>query len=283
MISVKDLCFSYQKGQAAVLNSLSFDISEGEIFGFLGPSGSGKSTTQKILCGLLKGYHGQVNIRGREVRDWGRNLYQNIGVGFELPNHYESLTALENLYLFAAMYTDTNSPEYLLDRVGLLDDKDTQVSSYSKGMKMRLNFARALLGKPELLFLDEPTSGLDPTNSLKLKEYIKELQQQGVTVFITTHNMHDAEELCDSVGFIAAGEIRNIDSPYQMKQQYGKGQVEVTYIGSGGLEKTIFDLNDIGHNDSFIALLQQHEVKTIHSLEASLEQVFIKLTGVRLT
>ncbi|WP_428239494.1 ATP-binding cassette domain-containing protein [Gynuella sp.] len=283
MISVKDLRFSYQTGQAEVLKSLSFDISKGEIFGFLGPSGSGKSTTQKILCGLLKGYQGEVKIHDKEVYDWGRNLYEKIGVGFELPNHYESLTALENLRLFAAMYATSNSPEYLLERVGLLEDKDKRVSSYSKGMKMRLNFARSLLGKPDLLFLDEPTSGLDPTNSMKLKEYIKELREQGVTIFITTHNMHDAEELCDTVGFIAGGEIRNIDSPYQMKQQYGKGQVEVTYKERDSVRKQVFDLTDIGHNADFAELLKQHDIQTIHSLEASLEQVFIELTGVRLT
>ena len=283
MISVKDLRFAYQTGQEEVLKSLNFDISKGEIFGFLGPSGSGKSTTQKILCGLLTGYSGEVKILDKEVYDWGRNLYEKIGVGFELPNHYESLSALENLRLFAAMYETTNSPEYLLERVGLQEDKDKKVSSFSKGMKMRLNFARSLLGKPNLLFLDEPTSGLDPTNSMKLKEYIKELREEGVTVFITTHNMHDAEELCDTVGFIASGEIRSINSPYQMKQQYGKGQVEVTYKDQESICKQVFDLNDIGHNSAFTNLLKQQEIKTIHSLEASLERVFVELTGVRLT
>ncbi|RXJ73950.1 ATP-binding protein [Veronia nyctiphanis] len=283
MISIKDLCFSYSGAESDTLKSLNFDVEEGEVFGFLGPSGSGKSTTQKILCGLLKGYRGEAKILDREVSAWGRDLYQHIGVGFELPNHYEALSALENLKLFAAMYRNPHSPEYLLERVGLLEHKDKRVTSFSKGMKMRLNFARALLGNPRLVFLDEPTSGLDPTNSVKVREYIKELQQQGVTIFLTTHNMHDAEELCDRVGFIASGNIINIDAPESMKLQYGKSQLEVTFSADNQLQKQTFSLEDIGNNGVFLDLLKEKEIKNIHSQEASLEQVFIKLTGVSLT
>ncbi|MFD2179576.1 ABC transporter ATP-binding protein [Veronia pacifica] len=283
MISVSELCFSYPSSENKTLKNIAFSVKEGEIFGFLGPSGSGKSTTQKILCGLLRGYEGEAKILDKEVRDWGRQLYQKIGVGFELPNHYDALSALENLNLFAAMYSDANQPEYLLERVGLLEHKDKPVNSYSKGMKMRLNFARALLGKPQLVFFDEPTSGLDPTNSVKIREYIKELQQQGVTVFITTHNMHDADELCDQVGFISDGKIMNIDAPFEMKQQYGKNQIEVTYSDHLITKKKSFPLEKIGEDSEFFALLKNSKIKNIHSQEASLEQVFIELTGVSLT
>jgi len=279
MVTVENLSFTYQHPNPATIKSINFEIEKGEVFGFLGPSGSGKSTTQKVMCGLLKGYQGSAKLLGKEVNQWGRGLYENIGVGFELPNHYESLSAEENLALFASMYSQSQSADYLLERVGLLEDKKKLVANFSKGMKMRLNFARALLGKPEILFLDEPTSGLDPVNAAKIKEYIKELQVAGVTVFLTTHNMHDAEELCDNIGFIVDGEITKIDSPHRMKQEYGRDLVEVTYKDAGRDKLEVFSKQNLGSNSSFLELIARHEIQAIHSLEASLDDVFIELTG----
>ena len=137
-----------------------------KIFGFLGPSGAGKSTTQKLLIGLLRGHGGEATVWGRDPLEWGPNYYQRIGVSFELPNHYQKLTGLENLQFFASLYDgETLDPMQLLDAVGLAEDANTRVGKYSKGMQMRLTFIRSLINDPELLFLDEPTSGLDPVNA----------------------------------------------------------------------------------------------------------------------
>lgn len=282
MIEVSDLSFQYTATEKLAVKSLSFGIEKGEIFGFLGPSGSGKSTTQKIICGLLRGYKGSAKILQKEIFQWGTDLYKHIGVGFELPNHYDKLSAYENMKLFAAMYPQTHAIDSLLDNVGLLEDRNKPVGSFSKGMKMRLNFARALLGKPEILFLDEPTSGLDPVTSAALKEQIREQRNSGTTVFLTTHNMQDADDLCDRVAFIVDGELKQLDSPYQMKQRYGKARLSVDYDGDGGLMSAEFEMHDLGNNPDFLSLIKQHEIRAMHSQEASLAQVFIAVTGKKL-
>ncbi|MEO0595472.1 MAG: ABC transporter ATP-binding protein, partial [Chloroflexota bacterium] len=231
MISVNNLHYTYPNAKNEALHGISFEIAEGEIFGFLGPSGAGKSTTQKILIGLLKTYEGQISIMGRELKQWGQDYYEHVGVSFELPNHYLKLTALENLNYFRSLYsTDTYDPREVLAWVGLEDDIDKKVGDFSKGMKIRMNVARSLLHKPKLLFLDEPTSGLDPVNARNIKNLILRMRENGTTVFVTTHNMTVADELCDRVGFIADGSISVVDAPRTLKKQYGKRNVQIEYL-----------------------------------------------------
>src|SRR5215203_4223841 len=185
VIRVRDLTFSYPKALAPAVRGMDFTFGHGEIFGFLGPSGAGKSTTQKLLIGLLRGHGGEATVWGKNPLAWGPDYYQQIGVSFELPNHYQKLTGLENLHFFASLYdVDTLDPMELLDAVGLADDANTRVGKYSKGMQMRLTFARSLINNPELLFLDEPTSGLDPVNARKVKDIILELRERGRTIFL---------------------------------------------------------------------------------------------------
>ncbi|MEM7798159.1 MAG: ABC transporter ATP-binding protein, partial [Chloroflexota bacterium] len=214
MIEVKDLTFTYGGGHTPAVNQIDFSIDKGEIQRFLGPSGAGKSTTQKIIIGLLRGYSGSVSVMGTEVSSWGRDYYERIGVGFELPNHYLKLTGRENLDHFASLYSGkTENPEKLLEMVGLADAAHKNVSSYSKGMRVRLNFVRAMLHNPDIIFFDEPTSGLDPVNARRVKDIILAQKAAGRTVFLTTHNMGVADELCDRLAFIVDGEINQIDSP----------------------------------------------------------------------
>jgi fluoroquinolone transport system ATP-binding protein len=283
MITVENLSFTYPKAAESAIRGLSFGITRGEIFGFLGPSGAGKSTTQKILIGLLKDYQGQVSVFGKDLKDWRADYYERIGVSFEAPNHYLKLTALENLRYFAALYGNaTQEPRGLLERVGLSADGDKPVSQFSKGMKNRLNVARALLHDPELLFLDEPTTGLDPLNARLIKELIEEQRSDGKTVFLTTHNMAVADELCDRVGFIVDGELRLIDAPRELKLRYGRGIVRVEYQTSGRMATRDFPLETLGDDAEFITLLRGGKVQTIHTLEATLEEIFIEVTGRRL-
>lgn len=282
MIHVDQLRFTYPKSREATVQGISFDIAPGESFGFLGPSGAGKSTTQKILIKLLNGFSGTVTVMGKDLRDWDQQFYNHIGVGFELPNHFGKLTALENLHFFGSFYQRTlRDPLQLLEMVGLQEDAHKRVGDYSKGMKMRLNFIRALLHDPEILFFDEPTSGLDPVNARTLKDIILEQKARGKTLFITTHNMHDAEELCDRVAFIVDGELRLIDTPKALKLKYGRRRVKVEY-GNGRPQTALFPLDELGQNTEFLRILQAENIETIHSEEASLEDIFIEVTGTRL-
>lgn len=283
MIEVRGLQFTYPNGKEQTLRGLDFVIPSGEIFGFLGPSGAGKSTTQKLLIGLLKGYQGSVKVMGREIRDIGPHYYERIGVAFEFPNFYNKFSVLENLKLFRSLYKGkTEEPMNLLEQVDLADAANMKVSQLSKGMKMRLNFCRAILHDPDILFLDEPTSGLDPVNAKRMKDLIMAKKDAGKTVLITTHHMQAAEELCDRVAFIVDGEIKLIDSPRELKLRKGKKAVRVEYRQEGEIMEAVFPIDRLGDNAQFLQLIRNFPPETIHSQEATLEQIFIEVTGRRL-
>jgi fluoroquinolone transport system ATP-binding protein len=279
MITVEHLSFTYTGADTPAIRDLSFDVQAGEIFGFLGPSGAGKSTTQKILIRLLRNFSGRVDVLGRDLRTWNNDFYEYVGVSFELPNHYGKLTALENLRYFSRLYRNpTVPPEQLLEMVGLEEDGNLLVSQFSKGMKIRLNLARALLHNPKLLFLDEPTAGLDPVNARRIKDLIKAQQVAGRTIFLTTHDMAIADELCDRVAFIVDGRISLIDSPRVLKLRYGRKEVRVEYLVNGHTATCDFPIDGLADNPDFLATLRC-PVQTIHTQEATLEHIFIQVTG----
>ncbi|KBZ63477.1 fluoroquinolones export ATP-binding protein [Mycobacterium [tuberculosis] TKK-01-0051] len=285
VIRVRDLTFTYPKASAPAVRGMDFTVERGEIFGFLGPSGAGKSTTQRLLIGLLRGHGGEAAVWGKEPTAWGADYYERIGVSFELPNHYQKLTGLENLRFFASLYDRaTLDPIELLDAVGLAADADTHVGKYSKGMQMRLTFARALINDPELLFIDEPTSGLDPVNARAVKNMVLDLKARGRTVFLTTHDMATADELCDRVAFVVDGAIAAMDRPAELKIARSRRSVRVEYRGDGGdLRAAEFAMDGLADNAAFHAVLRTHHVETIHSREASLDDVFVEVTGRRLS
>jgi fluoroquinolone transport system ATP-binding protein len=283
MIEVKDLLFTYHGQALPTLKNISFEVDDKEIFGFLGPSGAGKSTTQKVLTGVLKNYMGSVMLRGVEVNNIGKKFYENIGVAFEFPNLYLKFTALENLKLFSSFYTcEKHDPEELLKKVGLWEDRNLAVEAFSKGMRMRLNFIRAILHKPKLLFLDEPTSGLDPVNSRIIKDIILGLRDAGTTVFLTTHNMADADELCNRIAFMIDGQLPIIESPRKLKLQHGKKSVMVRYRENNDERSAEFELEALGENKEFQRVINECPIETIHTQEATLEDIFIKVTGKHL-
>ena len=280
MITVKGLTYRYAGSQHPAVKDVTFNIEQGEIFGFLGPSGAGKSTTQKILIGLLKDYSGEVSIMGRSLQAWGKDYYERVGVSFELPNHFLKLTARENLTYFGSLYQHhALDPQTVLEWVGLADATDQRVAGFSKGMKNRLNVARALLHQPDLLFLDEPTSGLDPVNARLIRDLIRRVRDGGTTVFLTTHNMSVADDLCDRVAFLVDGEIKLIDAPRDLKLRYGQRMVRVEF---GAADCVEFALDGLGQNPDFLQIIQRADVETIHTQETTLERVFINLTGKEL-
>ncbi len=281
VLAVRGLSYAYPQSGLLALDQISLEVTRGETFGLLGPSGAGKSTLQRILTRQIRHLKsGEIEFLGREIRRWNQELYKRVGVGFELPNHYLRLTGRENLQFFSKLYqSPTRNPQDLLDIVGLGDAADKRVGDYSKGMQVRLNFARAILHDPEILFLDEPTTGLDPTTSASLKKVISSLRNDGKTIILTTHNMHDADELCDRVGFIANGQLKALDTPQNLKETYGERKVEVIMF-DGRIER--FDVDGMGENDAFTTFLKSGKVRSIHSQEASLDRVFQIVTGTSL-
>jgi fluoroquinolone transport system ATP-binding protein len=280
LIDVRGLTYAYAGQAEPAVESIDFQVERGEIFGFLGPSGAGKSTTQKVLIRLLRDYAGEVSILGRDLRSWGSDYYEHVGISFELPYHYLKLTALENLTYFRALYSGpTEDPRRLLDLVGLGEDGGKRVQEFSKGMRMRLSFARALLHRPEALFLDEPTSGLDPRTSRSLRDLIRQRRENGATVFLTTHNMTLADELCDRVAFLVNGRIALVDSPRALKLRHGRRTVRVEWNADGHLERRDFPLDGLADDAEFLAILRRPDVQTIHTQETTLEDVFLQVTG----
>ena len=278
MIEVENLGFTYPHADNPTLQNVNFTIKKGEVFGLLGPSGAGKSTAQRVMMRLLTGHTGTVKMLGKPIEQLGRDLYNKIGVCFELPALYLRLTARENLKLFAALYDrPTMSIEKCLELVDLLEDADKRVESFSKGMKMRLNLCRSLLHEPDILFFDEPTSGQDPARARITRDLIKSLKAQGKTIFLTTHNMAEADEVCDKVGFLHNGTIVKQGAPAVLKQQFGTRSLKVTT----GFEKmdNVYDfpMENIGRNQDFLELMHNDNILSLHTQEASLDDVFIKL------
>lgn len=280
MIRVQDLQFSYTR--QPFIEDMSFDVLSGEIFGFLGPSGAGKSTLQKILTGLLTTYKGSAQVNGTEAKRRDSGFYENIGVDFEFPSLYEKLTARENLRFFASLYKQHRAIDPLLESVGLLPEADKKVSDFSKGMKARLNFIKALLHDPALLFLDEPTSGLDPSNARRMKDIILQEKARGKTVLLTTHNMYDATELCDRVAFIVDGRLRALDTPRNLIMSRGAFKVRYAYMLAGREEQSEIPLNRTGEDDVLQKLVRENRLLSIHSSEPTLNDIFVELTGRRL-
>jgi fluoroquinolone transport system ATP-binding protein len=254
-------------------------INPGQIFGLLGPSGAGKSTTQKVLIKLLPGYQGEVLYLGKPLSSWKQNFYEDIGVGFEMPVHFNKLTAMENLKYFASLYKKHINIEAMMVRVGLGEAMHQPVGQYSKGMKMRLNFVKALLNDPQVLFLDEPTNGLDPSNARIIKDIILEEKKKGKTILITTHLMGDVEELCDEVAFIANGKLLETASPKSLKLKYGKRELKVEYLDGEQMKHQRFSMDALDKQAAFQGLLKDKTIITMHSQETSLDQIFIQIMG----
>jgi ABC-2 type transport system ATP-binding protein len=276
---------AYWYGDLVAVDHISFNVAEGEILGFLGPNGAGKTTAVKMLTGLMKPKDGKAVLLGLDMAKNTEKLHGEIGVCFETANLYEQMSALENLRLFARLFGLDGFDVYaLLKRVGLDGREKDRVETYSKGMKQRLMVARSIVNRPKVLFLDEPTAGLDPASSESILEIIKEERERGATVLLTTHDMEEADKLSDRVAFLNKGKIAALDTPHNLKQQYGKRALKAKVAATGSkLEdrEVIMDTPETAR--AVQELFAKEKVVTIHSEEATLEDIFIKITGRGLT
>ena len=262
-------------GSFKAISSLTFEVNKGEILGFLGPSGSGKTTTINILTGQLTPDQGQSSILGESSTNLNEEDLTNIGLITENSGYYEKLSLYDNLLFFAKLYdVPQGDLDDLMKRVGLYDRRKTLAEKLSTGMKQRMLLVRAIINKPQVLFLDEPTSGLDPSTSQSIHELIKELQAEGTTIFLTTHDMHEATILCDKIVLLNKGQIVEAGTPSDLIQKYNTDKrVKITYQSGKEDYLSFSELGQVSQTD---------DILTIHSCEPTLEDVFIQLTGGKL-
>ncbi len=264
-------------GAVRAVDGISFSINSGEIFGLLGHNGAGKTTTIRMLTGRTKPNSGKATIAGFDIVTERERIKPLINLVFEDQNLYERLTGRDNLEVFADLYDAPRARvTELLERVGLTDAAKRRVKTYSTGMKQRLLIARALINQPRLLFLDEPTRGLDPASARELRELVRQLSDAGTTVFLTTHYMEEADELCHRVAFLSKGKIVAMDTPRDLKLRYGERTASV--LLRDRREETV-KLNDAADAQRLAGWMTNGEVLTLHSQEGSLEDVFIALAG----
>ncbi len=240
-IQVQNLSRNYD-GLRAV-DGISFEVDPGEIFGFLGPNGAGKTTTIRMLTGQLRPTAGTAKVAGYDIVTERQKLKPRIGVVFDSQNLYERMSARENLTFFARLYRIPKPRvDEVLDQVGMTQRARDRVQDYSNGMKQRVLIARALLHKPEVLVLDEPTRGLDPHIARDIRNIVANLAKEGMTVFLTTHYMEEADQLSRRVAFLDQGRIAALDTPARLKAQYGhddKATLEDIFIQLTGSELRI--------------------------------------------
>lgn len=277
VIQIKDVCKSFDQRQ--VLNNISLSVEEGEIFGLLGPSGAGKTTLIKMLIGLLPATSGNIAILGKELDKKIDESFPSFGMVLDNDGLYDRLNCYDNLELYARIYSISNRKKVindLLEKVGLIESSKKSVSNLSKGMRQRLSFARAILHSPKIVFLDEPTSGLDPATTLQIHSMMKTLKESGTTIFLTTHNMNEAQKMCDHLALLNEGNIVEEGTPEDICLHHRK-KCEVNIEMTNG-EKYMVDSHDL------LTVLQtvldtNNKIRSIHSNEPNLEEVFIELTG----
>ena len=278
-IEVEKLSRSFNGLQA--VDHISFSVEAGEIFGFLGHNGAGKTTTIRMLSGQLLPTSGYARVAGCDVITEQRRLKPLIGVVSEHQNLYERMSGRENLEFAMRLYGQgARRVDEVLEQVDLLDRAKDNVKNYSNGMKQRLLIARALLHRPQIVFLDEPTRGLDPVVGREIRRLILDLSKQGVTIFLTTHYMEEADQLCGRVAFLTDGRIVALDTPNNLKVAHGQNAVKIT-LNDGQSLSIALDDQDAGKQ--LEQLVNNGHVRTLHSAEATLEEVFLQIAGRELS
>jgi ABC-2 type transport system ATP-binding protein len=276
-VAVEDLTKHY--GSVRALDGVSLSVAPGEIFGLLGPNGAGKSTMIRILTGRAKPTGGRARVLGHEVPGELEAVRGQINLVAETPNVYQRASARENLELFCKLYgLPKRRAGEVLEQVRLSDVAGRRVKTFSTGMRQRLLLARALLNRPRVLFLDEPTRGLDPRSARELRDAVTALAHDGATIFLTTHDMSEADELCRRVAFLAGGRIVALDTPRALKLSLDGGAPAADVVLDDGSDLRLA-LDDASDAARLQDLIRAHRVRSVHSREPTLADAFIQLTG----
>lgn len=274
-ISISHLSKKYDKDY--VLKDVNAVLKRGEILGFLGPSGAGKTTTINILTGQLLPTSGKAEVLGFDCKEMDERIYEQIGIVTDSSGVYERMSVYDNLKYFARLLdAPIANIDPLLKRIGLYEHKKKPAGKLSKGQKQRLIVARAVLHNPKVLFLDEPTSGLDPSTALEIHKMLLEMKEDGMAIFLTTHNMEEATKLCDHVALLNEGVIVEYGTPEEICLKYNKDKkYKVQLIDGSGyvLQHCPDTAEKIGR------WLCEERIETIHSCEPTLESVFLEVTG----
>ena len=274
-ITIKDL--SHFFGEMEVLSHLDLSVDKGEILGLLGPSGAGKTTLIHILTGQLKFTRGNCCILGKSPLNMVGEDYKQIGIMMDNLGLYERMSCYDNLKFYQMLGGKRKENiESVLKKVGLWETRKTQIMHLSKGMKNRLAFARAILRQPKILFLDEPTSGLDPTTVTVIHQMILEEKHRGTTIFLTTHNMHEAEKLCDKIALLNNGKIVEYGNPNDICRRYNHKKKIHIHLKNG---QNVMLEHSRESSEQIKTYFINDEVETIHSTEPNLENIFMELTG----
>jgi ABC-2 type transport system ATP-binding protein len=264
-------------GEVRAVDGISFSVAEGEVFGLLGHNGAGKTTTIRMLTGRARPTAGTATVAGYDIVHQRDRIKPVINAVFEDPNLYERFSGRDNLTLFAELYgAPASRADELLETVGLTAAAKRKVKTYSSGMKQRLLVARALVNKPRVLFMDEPTRGLDPTSARELRALVSRLSDEGTTIFLTTHYMEEADELCDRVAFLSQGRIVALDTPRELKLKQGERRATVLLQDRTEHSLRLDDPADAAKLDQW---MRDGLVLTVHSQEGTLEDVFVALAG----
>ena len=267
-------------GRFTAVSGLSLTVNEGELFGFLGPNGAGKTTTIKVLIGSLRPSEGNIRVAGFQIPAEFERVKQQFGDVPDTENHVEEFTGRENLELFARLYDiPLSTVDESLARLELSEAADVVVSAYSKGMRRKLLIAREIMHRPKILYFDEPTANLDAHSTELVRELLRELASEGTTIFLTTHNMEEVEQICDRVAILCRGELVECDTPTNFVTRHAVRIVKAQFEREGEVVRESLDLDLDDQRERLAEIIRNEKCVRVHSQEFEFQDVFLKITG----
>lgn len=267
-------------GSFTAVDRLSLSVERGQLFGFLGPNGAGKTTTIRVLTGNQRPNAGTVRVAGFQLPGQFDLLKPVFGYVPDTENHVDEFTGRENLQLFARLYqVPMQRVQEVLDLMELSEAADVAAGSYSKGMRRKLLIGREILHRPQVLYLDEPTANLDAHSTMLVRSLLRSLAAEGVTIFLTTHNMEEVEQICDRVAILSRGKLIECDSPTSFVTRHSQRIVAAQFESQGHVVRESLNMDDPRQRDRLAQIVTDEQCVSVHSQEFNFQDVFLKLTG----